>query len=228
MSVTEMVNAARGTGLTGTPLVTAIAISLAEDTDSDPKAIHHNSDGSVDRGYWQINSVHTQYDPNRLLNDPAYNAHAMYEISNGGKDWSPWATYPAKAQSHTAQAQSLASGTVTAAANAENAGWGIPLVPGGPSINPLNPLGGLGGGNSLNPLSGITSDITGAFKALGSLTSHLLDGRWWARVGQGALAFLLLVLALLLIFRKQAARIAIDVATDGLAEGANAAKAATA
>lgn len=218
MSVTEMVNAAKGTGLTGKPLIEAIAISLAENQSSDPHLVYHNTNGTVDRGYWQINSVHSQYDASRLLNDPDYNAHAMFEISKGGTDWSPWATYPAKAQAKLGTATNLASGSAVTS-GVQNVDWGIGPVP--DLVDPFGVIPGHGspvGPGTSGIVGGVTDAIAGPLKAIGSLTSHLLDGRWWARVGQGALALLLLIGGLLIIFRKQAGRLALDVATDGIAE----------
>ena len=69
MSTAEMVAAAKRTGLKGSALTEAIAISMAEDTSRRIDATNHNSDGSIDRGYWQINSIHSQYDPRLLLTD---------------------------------------------------------------------------------------------------------------------------------------------------------------
>ncbi len=78
-------------GFAGKNLVIAIAIALAE-SGGDPNAINTaNSDGSIDRGLWQINSVHTQFQQSKLF-DPAYNAFVAFQIS-GGSNWFPWATY---------------------------------------------------------------------------------------------------------------------------------------
>jgi hypothetical protein len=48
-----------------------------------------NSNGTVDRGYWQINSSHGP-----LSTFGAYgNARAAVLISGDGTDWAPWTTY---------------------------------------------------------------------------------------------------------------------------------------
>jgi hypothetical protein len=48
-----------------------------------------NSNGTVDRGYWQINSSHGP-----LSTFGAYgNARAAVLISSDGADWTPWTTY---------------------------------------------------------------------------------------------------------------------------------------
>ncbi len=52
-------------------------------------ATDHDSNGSVDRGLWQINSVHghwSSYNANT-------NARGAKAISDDGHDWRPWVTY---------------------------------------------------------------------------------------------------------------------------------------
>lgn len=78
-------------GFPANQLVNAIAIALAE-SGGNIGATHKNTDGSTDRGLWQINSVHTQYNASKLLT-PLYNAQAAYGISGAGSNWNPWTTY---------------------------------------------------------------------------------------------------------------------------------------
>jgi len=49
----------------------------------------YNTNGTTDRGYWQINSVHGSLS----TFDAAGNARAAVRISHDGRDWSPWVTY---------------------------------------------------------------------------------------------------------------------------------------
>jgi hypothetical protein len=67
------------------------AIMMAE-SDGDPAARNYNTNGTIDRGLGQVNSVHSQYDGAKLY-DADYNADACYEISDGGTNFEPWATY---------------------------------------------------------------------------------------------------------------------------------------
>lgn len=69
----------------------AAAVAMAESS-GEEGATHTNSDGSVDRGLWQINSVHKQYDAAKLLTAD-YNADAAFDVSSGGTNWAPWTTY---------------------------------------------------------------------------------------------------------------------------------------
>ena len=78
-------------GFKGQNLIISIAVALAESGGSVAAINTSNANGTVDRGLWQINSVHTQFTTSKLF-DPAYNAYAAFQIS-GGSNWFPWATY---------------------------------------------------------------------------------------------------------------------------------------
>ena len=49
----------------------------------------NNTNGSTDRGYWQVNSIHGALS----TYDPAGNARAAVQLSGNGTNWSPWVTY---------------------------------------------------------------------------------------------------------------------------------------
>src|SRR5690606_28599923 len=77
-------------------LVIAVAVALAE-SGGRPGINNEglNSDGSVDYGLWQINSVHTAsgFEP-ALAYDPSYNAMWARRIFlNAGSSWTPWTTF---------------------------------------------------------------------------------------------------------------------------------------
>jgi hypothetical protein len=67
---------------------TAAAVALAE-SGGNASATNHNTNGSVDKGLFQINSIHGQLSSYDLTR----NVRAAVKISNGGRDWSPWVTY---------------------------------------------------------------------------------------------------------------------------------------
>jgi Lysozyme like domain len=52
-------------------------------------AADYNSNGTVDRGYWQVNSIWGALS----TFDAAENARAAVRISHDGTDWGPWTTY---------------------------------------------------------------------------------------------------------------------------------------
>lgn len=63
----------------------AAAVALAE-SGGNSGSINHNSNGTVDRGLWQINSIHGGLS----TVDPKANARAAVQISNNGTNWRPW------------------------------------------------------------------------------------------------------------------------------------------
>lgn len=189
MSQADMVASAKKAGFTSVALTTAIAVSLAEDPTSQINATNHNTDGSVDRGYWQINSLAwPQYDPNRLLTDGTYNAQAAYAISKGGKDWTPWVTYTApaniggKANTNSYRYYITKAGSLL----------GQNLDPG--EAVPQGITGGIATAiaQSVNPL-----DLLKAF------LSKITSGKFWLRIGEGAGAVAIIVFGLILLFRRQ-------------------------
>jgi hypothetical protein len=86
--------------------VTMAAIALAESGGVIDEQSPPNADGSVDRGLWQINSSHSQYDASRLLSDPLYNAKAAVAIEHS-QGLKAWTTFTSGAyRSHLSQAAS--------------------------------------------------------------------------------------------------------------------------
>lgn len=67
---------------------TMAAIALAE-SGGDPRALHRDADGSIDRGLWQINSVHGY---GRTSFDPQANAREAVSIESS-QGLSAWSTY---------------------------------------------------------------------------------------------------------------------------------------
>lgn len=74
--------------------VTMVAIAKAESGWTVDAINTANSNGSVDRGLFQINSVHSKYNAQQLLSDPRYNTTAAKEIYNG-QGLRAWSTYNA-------------------------------------------------------------------------------------------------------------------------------------
>jgi hypothetical protein len=103
-------------------LQAAIAIALAE-SGGNP-----NKPGDVglqtahwgpSLGLWQIRSVKSESGKGTVrdatrLKDPTFNAKSMYSISNGGKNWGPWTTWPLKAAAFMPVAIPAASSVITA------------------------------------------------------------------------------------------------------------------
>jgi TP901 family phage tail tape measure protein len=84
----------------GTPSAAnlAAAVAMAE-SGGDPNAENHNSNGTIDRGLWQINSIHGAHS----TFDPMGNARGAVSISSGGSNWTPWVAYNAGAHAQFLQ-----------------------------------------------------------------------------------------------------------------------------
>jgi len=80
----------------------AIAVALAE-SNGNPDAIDHDGNGTVDRGLWQINSVHTQFSP-ACDYDPLCAAKAAFSISAGGPTGSRGSPISTARRSHSSEA----------------------------------------------------------------------------------------------------------------------------
>jgi hypothetical protein len=92
MSFSSAVALAKAAGVPLDQLATAVAIAMAE-SGLNPNATNVNTDGSVDRGLWQINSkAHPDISDSSAFN-PTSAAQDMMQISNGGTNWNPWVTY---------------------------------------------------------------------------------------------------------------------------------------
>jgi hypothetical protein len=74
----------------GSPRAAFLAAEIAKAESSGQQyASLLNTNGTTDRGYWQINSVHGS-----LSTFGAYaNARSAVLISNDGRDWTAWTTY---------------------------------------------------------------------------------------------------------------------------------------
>lgn len=66
----------------------AAAVALAE-SGGNPNATNTNGNGTIDRGLWQINSIHGA----RSTFDITANAKAAIAISSNGTNWDPWTVY---------------------------------------------------------------------------------------------------------------------------------------
>jgi Lysozyme like domain len=106
----------------------AAAVALAE-SGGNPAASNSNTNGSTDRGLWQINSVHG----NLSTFDVTGNVKAAIQISNNGANWSPWVTYVSGAYRKFLSPTTAASGSTGLPADT-TAGIGIPGV-GGISVS---------------------------------------------------------------------------------------------
>jgi Peptidase family M23/Lysozyme like domain len=86
-------SAAEAAGFTGVDLEIAVAVAGAE-SNWVPTATNVNTNGSVDHGLWQINSVHADLLAAGDWRDPATNARMARTVwLRAGSSWAPWVTY---------------------------------------------------------------------------------------------------------------------------------------
>lgn len=86
-------DAAYQAGFRGDDLITAVAVAMAESGGRpDINNAGTNSNGTVDYGLWQINSIHGP-DLGKVY-DPYYNARLAYGIwQDRDSTWAPWSAY---------------------------------------------------------------------------------------------------------------------------------------
>jgi septal ring factor EnvC (AmiA/AmiB activator) len=76
----------------GTAQANGIAVVAAE-SGRDPSAKGTNTDGSIDRGLWQINNKFHAEVTDDCAYDPVCATAAALKISNGGLDYTPWSAF---------------------------------------------------------------------------------------------------------------------------------------
>jgi hypothetical protein len=127
---------ARQAGFAPDTAVIATAIGMAESGEN-PKA---RGDIGLETSYWgpsvgveQIRTVKSQTgkgtdrDIARLDDDPLANMIAAFDISKGGKDFSPWTTYTSgKYRQYLGQAQAAAGGATGGPVSATQTALGLP------------------------------------------------------------------------------------------------------
>ena len=94
-------------------IVVAIAVAMAESS-CNPHAVNINSDGSRDRGLWQMNSVYHPEVSDTCAFQIQCNADAAWNTSGHGGDWKPWSAYTNGSwKTHVAAAKAAISGGFT-------------------------------------------------------------------------------------------------------------------
>lgn len=137
----------------------AAATALAE-SGGRSDASNGNGNGSIDRGLWQINSVHGA----QSTFDPMANARAAIAISNNGTNWKPWCT------AYTDGACGTKGGTFAPTGNSP-----VGRFLGGKGTVPTGDPG-TGGGNTGGGSGGATATDAGLLSVFDPKTwYHLFD-----------------------------------------------------
>ncbi len=107
--------AASAAGWRGDNLQIAVAVSMAE-SGHNPLATNMNTNGSVDHGLWQINSIHGALLQRGDWRDPEDNARMAYQVWSDAGGWTPWVTYnEGLHERHMAAAAVIVSGVAAPA-----------------------------------------------------------------------------------------------------------------
>lgn len=170
LTAQQIAGAAKAAGFPDSELATATAVALAE-SGGETTATNRNTNGSVDYGLWQINTVHGSLLSQGDKFNPTDNAKMAYTVWNGaGRKWSPWSAY-----NNQRYRTFLPQATLAAAApTATPASVEIPNpTPGGAA---MAATGGIG-------------DIVG-------LLSGLTSGGLWTRLGAFLLGGILVLFSL--------------------------------
>lgn len=156
----------------------AVAVALAE-SGGDTSTRHVNSNGSIDVGLWQINSVHRSSNPTwteAWLKDPAHNAEAMRTVSGNGTNWAPWVGYSSGAYKQYLNRGRSAAGAVQGKGSVTDAV--------GAAIE--DPLGVFSGvlGDPLGALAAMIAPFTKIVEPVLALASWVGNPANWIRIVQ--------------------------------------------
>jgi hypothetical protein len=130
-SIADLTRAASSAGFSGASLVTAVAVSLAENGGRSLRAVGVNTDQwhSRDRGPWQINDHWHPDVSDSCAFDLNCSAQAAFKISNQGRSWTPWATF-----NNGAYKQHLGDAAANSSSTASPDSVGIPGLPSLPDL----------------------------------------------------------------------------------------------
>lgn len=184
--------------------VTAVAVVLGE-SGGDTRAVNRNTDGSIDRGLWQINSRWHPDVTDEQAFDINASTQAAWRISSGGTDFNPW---------HATKATAFAGHLETARDALDRLNVSDELrdraetAEGDPGVRTVSPVDVVRSGAGTvadvasGALGGIGELVGLAARALGVLTS----GDFWRRAALVVAGVALLVLAAVLVFGRSAVR----------------------
>jgi hypothetical protein len=159
-------------------LAVCVAIAKAESS-GQTDATNNNSNGTSDKGLWQINDVHNDKLAGQDRFDQNVNAKLMLMISNNGTNWQPWSTY------NNGAYQRYLGEAMTAVA-------GKDFIPG--SNNTAGGAAGSGNTQSVsssNPVSGIENFFSG-----------LANPNTLIRIGQMYGGMIIILVGIVFIFRE--------------------------
>jgi cell wall-associated NlpC family hydrolase len=143
LSAAQVAGLVKQAGFPSSDQVIMVAIAKGE-SGFNTAATHTNSNGSVDRGLFQINSIHG-FDPNKLLSDPTFNTQCAKKIYDGQglRAWTvyttgAWKQYEAEARQGVAQAAGT-SGSLPGSDSSGSSSTAVTYGGPGPSYTSAGP-----------------------------------------------------------------------------------------
>jgi len=184
LNAQQIAGYAKAAGFPPGEIATATAVALAESGGETTATNNKNTNGSIDYGLWQINTVHGS-----LLNqgdkfNPLDNARmALVVWQRAGNKWTPWTVYKTSAyRTHMGAATMGAAAPIDPQELVGSPG-DTSTVPAGTTVgsSPLDMLG---------PIGTALGSVVGIF-------NRLTSGSLWLRIGAFMLGSWLLILSLL-------------------------------
>ena len=152
-----------------------------------------NPAGGNDRGIWQWNDKWNPEISDADAYDPVKATEWAYKKSGGFTHFKPWdGAKITKAQFDAAVEAARRYGIDI------KDGWSVGAVI-DVGTNVLDDLPIVG--PAIDVVTGAADSILGWTEALGKLLSNLIDPSWWKRIGVGALGLVIVIAALVLVFR---------------------------
>lgn len=171
------------------PATIAIAIAHAESrgvTNAfNPES--NNRDGGNDRGLWQINDKFHPEVTDAQAFDPYAAARAAHRISQGGRDWSQWATFGRLTAGELRSADAARKAPADPAEHLRRAGVADPVRADRQLPSPADQV--------LDAAGNVIGDALDWAAAAAKVLGALADPQWWRRIGVGVLGVGLVAVA---------------------------------
>ena len=180
LTAQEIASAMSAAGWPASQIPTGVAVAFAE-SGGNPNATNRNSNGSTDHGLFQINSIHKTTLASGNWANPTDNARMALKVyKEAGNSWRPWVAY--KSGSYRKFA--------TAAAGVDTTGNS-----GDPAKDFVD-----GFGSTMGIVPTPAEMIIGNLGFIGSLA-------FWQRFGIGLLGVALIIVGVIIVFRKPATEV---------------------
>jgi hypothetical protein len=212
LSDLDIAKAAVAAGFRGTSVATAVAVALAE-SGGDPTQRNTNTDGSIDRGLWQINNKAHPDVTDAEADNPATAAKAAYKISQGGRSWRPWVAYTNGSYKRYAN-RAAKAGAAALALNPRDLLAGLPVV------------GGLADAPGMDAMAGLAKAVASVGSVVIKAGEWIGNPRNWVRIAEVVGGAAAVAVGLVLISRSDAQGPAVSAIRGGTKAAAKVGKAA--